>query len=75
MSELNERGCRELMCAFILQAVEDVDITTDYSSKSKNNEWETYKRSAIHFMKSPLFEALCRTLNLPHDKIQRRAFQ
>ena len=75
MNELNERGCRELMCAFIRQAIDDVDARTDFSSKSKNNEWETYKRSAIHFVRSPFFEALCRTLNLPHDKIRNSAFK
>jgi hypothetical protein len=71
----DDKGCRELMCAFIRQTFMDVDAKTDFRSKNKNAEWELYKASAIHFIRSPMFVSLCRTLRLPADKIQRRAFQ
>lgn len=63
------------MCAFIRQTVADVDAKTDFVNKNKNAEWELHKISAIHFMRSPFFESLCRTLRLPTDKIRRAAFQ
>ena len=75
MKAYDDKGCRELMCAFILQAVSDVDAKTDFLNKNKNAEWELHKASAIHFIRSPMFVSLCRTLRLPADKIQRRAFQ
>jgi len=71
----DDKGCRELMCAFIRQTVSDVDAKTDFLNKNKNAEWELHKASAIHFIRSPMFLSLCRTLRLPADKIQRRAFQ
>lgn len=72
---LHDRGCRELMCAFIRQTVADVDAKTDFVDPRKNAEWELHKISAIHFMRSPFFESLCRTLRLPTDKIRRAAFK
>jgi hypothetical protein len=63
------------MCAFIRQTVFDVDAKTDFANKNKNAEWELHKASAIRFIRSPMFVSLCRTLRLPADKIQRRAFQ
>ena len=75
MSELNDRGCRELMCAFIHQTVLDVDAKTDFVDPRKNAEWELHKISAIHFMRSEFFASLCRTLKLPTDKIRRAAFK
>ena len=71
----DDKGCRELMCAFIRQTVLDVDAKTDFANDNKNAEWELHKASAIRFIRSPIFVSLCRTLRLPADKIQRRAFQ
>ena len=66
-------GSRALMCAFILQAVYDVDAKLDYLSTHKNEEMKLHQISAIAMIRSPFFARLCGTLRLPADKIIRKA--
>jgi len=66
-------GARKLMCAFILQAVYDVDAKLDFVCKNKNEEMKLHQISAIAMIRSPFFTRLCGTLRLPADKIIRKA--
>lgn len=61
------------MCAFILQAVQDVEPKLDYVSVHKNNENRLHQRTALDMIRSPFFTRLCGTLKLPADKIKRKA--
>ena len=71
--EITTDGARALMCAFILQAVYDVDAKLDYLCKNKNEEMRLHQISAIAMIRSPFFARLCGTLRLPADKIVRKA--
>ena len=72
-AEITTDGARALMCAFILQAVYDVDAKLDYLSTHKNEEMKLHQMSAIAMIRSPFFTRLCGTLRLPADKIIRKA--
>jgi hypothetical protein len=71
----DENGCIEFACAIIKQAYLDVNLEPKYKSAHKNEEVIYDQSTALYFLRSPLFLALCRTLRLPADKIKRRAFQ
>jgi hypothetical protein len=70
----DEKGCRELMAAMILQSVEDVDLEPSYQNSGKNEEAIFNQRSAVHFLRSVFFSALCLTLGLAGDQIRKKAF-
>jgi len=72
-AEITTDGARALMCAFILQAVYDVDAKLDFACKNKNEEMKLHQMSAIAMIRSPFFKRLCGTLRLPADKIIRKA--
>ena len=71
----DENGCIEFACAIIKQAYLDMNLEPKYKSRHKNEEVIYDQATALHFLRSPLFIALCLTLRLPADKIKRRAFQ
>ena len=72
-AEITVDGARALICAYILQAVKDVDAKLDYLSGHKNEEMKLHQISAIALIRSPFFARLCGTLSLPADKISRKA--
>jgi hypothetical protein len=71
----DDEACIEFACAIIKQAYLDVNLEPKYKSRHKNEEVIYDQSTALHFLRSPLFLALCRTLRLPADKIKRRALQ
>jgi hypothetical protein len=62
-----------IMCAMIEQAFKDLQNEATYKSTHKNNEIADSHRTAKAFFNSRFFLELCLTLNLPADKILRRA--
>jgi hypothetical protein len=62
--EYNEYGCRELLCAIIEQAVEDIQNETDYKYFTKKYDAYLAKDSAIKFFKSKGFKSICEMLNI-----------
>ncbi|MBU6182659.1 MAG: hypothetical protein KGR46_07600 [Verrucomicrobia bacterium] len=71
----DEKGCRSLMCALVLSAVEDANIRTDYKLATRNAENLLHQQTAIEFLRSPLFRSFCTNFRLPADKILRAAFK
>jgi hypothetical protein len=70
---------REILCAMIIQAVEDAKNDTVYESKSLNEHREINQRSAIAFLNTPFYADLCEALGdaqgvvLPSRKIRQKA--
>ena len=64
---------RNLLCGMIQQAVFDLQSEKVFQSKQLNEAQELDRESAIHFIKSKTFQAICDVLALPADKIKTQA--
>jgi hypothetical protein len=73
--EIDSLFVRNILCAMIETAVDDVVNETAYTSKNRRNTQHLDRQSAIEFIRSKAFVEICDTLNLPADKIKRAAFQ
>lgn len=62
-----------IMCAMIERAFKDLQNEATYKSTNKNMEVAEARRTAKAFFNSRFFRELCLVLNLPADKILRRA--
>jgi hypothetical protein len=64
---------RELFCAFIEQAEQDLRIKTNYKANAINEINRLHRKSAKAFFESPAYFGICNLLNLPAKKIRARA--
>ena len=64
---------RSLVCAFIGQAVEDLQKSKSYKSEYVNAYVNRDRETARKFLDSKAFIQICDALNLPADKIRTRA--
>lgn len=64
---------RDLLCALIVRAVEDLQITATYQSKQMNNAVAFDKSTARDFLDSRIYRGLCSRLNLPAAEIRHAA--
>ena len=64
---------RSLVCAFIGQAVEDLQKSKSYKSEYVNTYVNRDRETARKFLDSKAFLEICEALNLPADKIRTRA--
>lgn len=69
------RYSREVACAMIEQAMEDVHSHRVFKSKTLNDLQEVYRSSAITFFRSRFFEFMCDAMQLNADAIRFRAFR
>jgi len=64
---------RSLVCAFIGQAVDDLQKSKTYKSDYVNTYVNRDRETARKFLNSKAFLEICEALNLPADKIRTRA--
>ena len=64
---------RSLVCAFIGQAVEDLQKSKSYKSEYVNTYVNRDRETARKFLDSKAFLEICEALNLPADKIKTKA--
>jgi hypothetical protein len=62
-----------IMCAMIERSFKDLQNEVTYKSTNKNMEVAEARQTAKAFFNSRFFRELCLVLNLPADKILRRA--
>ena len=82
MNEDNElMFTRRLMCALIERAVIDAKNDNEYESAANRRDRELHQRSAVTFLQSEFYRALCQALGdcsgigLPSDKIKMEALK
>jgi hypothetical protein len=71
--EIENMFIRSLVCAFIGQAVEDLQKSKSYKSDYVNTYVNRDRETARKFLDSKAFLQICEALNLPADKIRTRA--
>lgn len=66
---------REVACAMIKQAMDDIHSCKTFQSRNLNDIQEMNRSSAITFFRSKFFEFMCDALQLNADAIRFRAFR
>lgn len=80
MNEQHQREQNELMfirnilCGMIEQAVSDCKNESLYKCAKVNEDILRDRESAVRFLRSRQFDAICDVLSLPADKIKTNAF-
>jgi hypothetical protein len=74
MTWAEQEFTRNVWCAVIEQAVADMEDKTFQRSDAQNLH-NHYRGTAKAFLTSKFFHFLCNELELPADKIQRKAFK
>jgi hypothetical protein len=69
------RAYRALASAIILQAIGDIDCTTEYATEQNKFQAERNRASAVTFFKSSWFREICNGLGIPHESAKARAFK
>ena len=75
MNDADTLFTRNIMCAMIQRAVEDLKNETTYGKTNAQSHADQNRRSAKYFLQSDFFNSLCETLGLPACKIKREALK
>jgi len=69
------KSYRALASAIILQAIGDIDCTTEYATEQNKFQAERNRASAVTFFKGSWFREICNGLGIPHESAKARAFK
>jgi hypothetical protein len=72
---MSNRFAKEIACAIIRQAVDDVNADTIFLRQAQNDLKEGHRSTAIYFLRSRFFEFMCDSMGLSASNIRRQAFK
>lgn len=66
---------RNVLCAMVEQAVEDIRDDTVYASPANQRDADLAKESALYFLRSRAFDGICMALGVCPKRIRRAALK